>query len=285
MNSIADSSGNRFFALDASMNLKAPLASPTFTGTVTLSGLNSVGIVHSDASGVLTSKLVVEADISNNAVTNDKIANNTLTSDKFVNNNAEFNNTVFGNLSLINNTSGSANVAIGDKVLKNNTSGTTNVGTGVSALENNTTGNGNVAAGLNALKYNTTGGFNTALGIVAGYYNKNSNNTFIGSGSDIDSSASTWSNSTAIGFSSKITASNQITLGTSSETVRIPNMNSVGFVKTDASGNLTTTTSLESSVMPTSEPTNPVAGTFYFNTSSTKLFIFNGSAWKSVTLT
>jgi hypothetical protein len=44
---IADSSGNRIFALDASMNLKAPLENPTFTGTVggitaTMVGLGNV---------------------------------------------------------------------------------------------------------------------------------------------------------------------------------------------------------------------------------------------------
>ena len=395
---IADSNGNPVFPLktnvDASFNLKANLAGPTFTGTVSLSGLNSVGVVHNNASGNLSTSLIVAADITNATITSAKLASNldlsgnptaptqtagnnstriattefvtqaisdasnnisisgititnnktSLGTDALKNNSSGLENTAIGFEALKSNTTGSrntsfgfaslkanttgnnnialganvltlnttgadniaigynaliksivnikniaigsntltstisdGNVAIGDECLFSNTNGYNNVaigrntmrantvgGNGVaigaSALQNNTIGQGNTALGNNALfnntegtlnvalgtlslYENTTGNDNTAIGYKSGYTAKNLTNlknTYIGSNSDIDSSASSWSTSTAIGYNSKITASNQITLGTSSETVRIPKLNSVGVVHTNASGDLST---------------------------------------------
>jgi len=69
---------------------------------------------------------------------------------------------------------------------------------------------------------NTGGDRNTAIGYRAGDATQsNSNNTFIGCETGVQSGASC-SDSTAIGYGAEITASNQVVLGTASETVAIP---------------------------------------------------------------
>lgn len=44
------------------------------TGTVTISNLNSTGIVHNNSSGLLTTSLIVDADITNATISNGKLA-------------------------------------------------------------------------------------------------------------------------------------------------------------------------------------------------------------------
>jgi hypothetical protein len=79
----------------------------------------------------------------------------------------------------------------------------------------------NTVYGYQALLDNTTGANNTAIGYQAGDVNTTgSNNTFLGSLADATSNG--LSNSTAIGYNAKFTASNQITLGVTSTTVRVP---------------------------------------------------------------
>jgi hypothetical protein len=79
----------------------------------------------------------------------------------------------------------------------------------------------NTAYGYQALLTNTTGANNTAIGYQAGDVNiTGAFNTFLGAYADTNSSA--WSRSTAIGANALITASNQIVLGTSMETINVP---------------------------------------------------------------
>jgi hypothetical protein len=54
--------------VDASLNLKADKANPTLTGTVTLSNLNSVGVVHNNINGVLSTSKIVALDINDDVV-------------------------------------------------------------------------------------------------------------------------------------------------------------------------------------------------------------------------
>jgi len=129
-------------------------------------------------------------------------------------------NTIFGNLALANNITGINNTAVGYAALRQNT-GSHNSAAGYNALVSNTTGTYNSAFGSNALSSNTTGSCNTALGYNAGSANVDgSYNTFIGY--NANANAGNYSYSTAIGANSLITGSNQIVLGTSSETVVIP---------------------------------------------------------------
>jgi hypothetical protein len=141
-------------------------------------------------------------------------------------------NTACGQASLTANTSGNANTAVGLAALTTNSTGSSNVAVGNNALQL-TTSSFNTAVGLYALRYNTTAQNNTALGVNAGQNNGTSgasaqNNTFLGANTDIDVATNAWSNSTAIGVSAKITASNQITLGTAAEAVYVPGKLSIG---------------------------------------------------------
>jgi predicted acyltransferase (DUF342 family) len=125
------------------------------------------------------------------------------------------------------NTTSINNVIIGYNALKNSTYSDTNFGgevaIGMSALANATTGGANTGVGHNALLGVTTGRGNVALGFRAGHKDTNGikkevttgiYNTFLGLGAHTD--VSDCANSTAIGFDSTITKSNQIVLGKSS---------------------------------------------------------------------
>jgi hypothetical protein len=133
----------------------------------------------------------------------------------------------------------------------------TNSVIGYQSLNANTSGFQNSAFGYQALLFNTSGANNTAIGYQAGDANTTgSNNTFLGSLADISGTTATWSNSTAIGYNAKITASNQITLGTATETVRVPGMLSItgdsSFNgRVDISGVLSVTSTLNTNVKNT----------------------------------
>jgi predicted acyltransferase (DUF342 family) len=215
----------------------------------------------------MNTKLSVGGDVSMNSnltVMGDVSLNSNLTvNDITVGRGAgsQINNTVVGNSALNSNTTGSTNTAIGWQALKSNTTGSSNVAIGTSALAANTTGDINNAFGASALAANTTGSansafgthsqwsnsiggsntsigysslyfntssYNTALGVDAGKNNRTSgSNTFLGYQTDISGITATWSNSTAVGAGAKITASNQITLGTATEKVYVPGTLSV----------------------------------------------------------
>jgi hypothetical protein len=96
-----------------------------------------------------------------------------------------------------------------------------NTAFGNGTLYNLTTGYRNCAIGYNSMYDCTDESYSTAIGHGSGQKNNGSKNTFLGSNADFDSDTSTWTNSTAIGYDARITASNQISLGTSTETVKI----------------------------------------------------------------
>jgi hypothetical protein len=140
-------------------------------------------------------------------------------------------NTVFGYQALQNNTGGINNVAVGFNALQKNLSGD-NVAIGYNALQANIggpynvavgskalelcTGTANIAIGDSALGNNTTGSDNVAVGHIAGSGNiDGSYNTFIGY---FANNSGSYINSTALGYSAQVTASNQIVLGNSAIT-------------------------------------------------------------------
>ena len=129
--------------------------------------------------------------------------------------------TAFGTNALLNlQSSGSANTSVGVNSGYYTNTGYNNTSVGTYSLQNNSTGSDNVAIGTLALVHNTTASKNTCIGSNSGVsiYN-GSNNTCIGYNAD-----SGFSNSTAIGYNATVTANNQVMLGTSSETVVIPNL-------------------------------------------------------------
>ncbi len=151
----------------------------------------------------------------------------------------------------------------------------TNLAKGQNALGGLTTGTSNIGIGGSSLLTATTGSSNVAIGASAGSkVITGSNNTFLGAQTTFDASANTWSNSTAIGYGATINASNQITIGTSTENVVVPGTTSLGDL----------TKSISTSVTPTTyNPiTQPLSNTnngflyYYFTTVGTTSFVYNG---------
>jgi len=147
-------------------------------------------------------------------------------------------NVAVGPLCLSTATSGGSNCAIGAYVLPAITSGSNNIGIGFNTLYSVSVGLYNIGIGREALR-NTTSSNNTALGFQAGYAGTpntiGSNNTYIGY--QTGANANGYNNSTAIGAAATITSHNQVVIGTSNETIRIPGKVSVG---TDFSANFVT---------------------------------------------
>jgi hypothetical protein len=164
--------------------------------------------------------------INNIGIGNESLRNNITSS----------NNIAFGYKSLTNNI-GSSNIAIGSESLLSNTANY-NIGIGEVSLQLNTTGQQNIGIGYGSLQYNTTGSSNVALGVNSGVNNISGNsNTFVGANAGLNSTTQ-YSNSTAIGYNSKITNSNQIVLGTTTENVFIPGRYlKIGGTYNPASGN------------------------------------------------
>jgi len=140
------------------------------------------------------------------------------------------NNTANGNEALYNNTTAIQNTAIGFRALYTNSTGIQNTAVGAVSLFSNSTGNNNVAVGKHSLYANTVGNDNSSLGYQSLMNNiSGNNNVAIGKHSlfsNVDGSNNTalgymayyqgsYSNSTAIGYGSVISADNQIRFGNS----------------------------------------------------------------------
>jgi hypothetical protein len=149
------------------------------------------------------------------------------------------NNTAIGNQALysnktgINNTSigyyascytnGNNNTSIGWNALKSNTTGSSNTSLGEQSLNSLITGNYNVGTGALTLNANIIGSYNTAIGYYAGINDISGNyNTYLGYKTGTSNAIIGYHHSTAIGFESNISGSNQIVLGTSTESVYLP---------------------------------------------------------------
>jgi len=148
-------------------------------------------------------------------------------------------NVGMGSYALSSLTSGTQNMAFGMYSCSSITSGQDNVGVGYYTL-GNATNNYNVAIGSSA-GFNVKSGYqNTLIGHEAGYsmtggyqntyigqdsgrnLGQGHQNTLIGSNTTFDIESANYNNSTALGYGATISASNQVVLGTSTETVTIP---------------------------------------------------------------
>lgn len=113
-------------------------------------------------------------------------------------------------------TTGNGNVFTGTYTGQSNTTGTGNIFSGYKAGTANTTGGNNVFIGFEAGVHNTTAGGNTFVGYRTGYNNTSgTNNTFIGRDSGVKDNT-IFSNSTAIGYQARVTASNRVRIGNDS---------------------------------------------------------------------
>lgn len=133
-----------------------------------------------------------------------------------------------------NNTGVRSNVAIGTNALKTNNLGRYSTAIGVDALTalSGQSFSQNVAVGYRSLYLATDCTDCVAVGVTTGaQVLTGSRNTFLGTGTNF-SSATQHNDSTAVGYGALITASNQIVLGRSTETVNIP-----GKIQANGTGN------------------------------------------------
>jgi trimeric autotransporter adhesin len=195
-------------AQQTALNLKANLASPTFTGKISLNdGGDSVFVGEG-------------AGLNDDASANSNVG---VGYQALYTSTTGIRNTAIGYESLLSNT-GSYNTAVGYVALYSNTTGVLNIANGSSALYSNTTGSFNTANGGSALYSNTTGSFNTAVGLNAGTYitggiNLNtvtSNSVFLGA--NTKALADSQTNQIVIGYNTTGLGSNTAILGNSSIT-------------------------------------------------------------------
>ena len=116
----------------------------------------------------------------------------------------------------------SNNIGLGINVFKNtSTIGINNIGIGGNVFVTNTTGKNNIGIGGNVFITNTNGQNNIGIGNDSGNNVQGTNNTMLGSNTG-QSNNNIYNNSTAIGYGSIVSASNQIVMGTMNECVTIP---------------------------------------------------------------
>jgi trimeric autotransporter adhesin len=133
------------------------------------------------------------------------------------NNTNTYGNVAVGSKALYAFTIGQYSTAIGYQSLFSATSAYSNSATGFQSMYFNTTGSYNTANGLYSLYDNTTGQYNTAVGLSSLFQNTTgSGNTALGTFADVSSAA--LQNATAVGYSTIVTASNQVMLGNTSVT-------------------------------------------------------------------
>jgi hypothetical protein len=131
---------------------------------------------------------------------------------------------------------GSYNVGIGDSVMADSGGVTYSVGVGWEAVKQ-ARGQLNTGIGVRALTgYTNSGmagvGYNTGIGAYAGAYDLSGyNNTYLGANSgQINTNYATYHDSTAVGYGAVVTASNQIMLGRSSESIAVLGKMGIGTV-------------------------------------------------------
>ena len=151
--------------------------------------------------------------------------------------NTGYSNTALGNYAMFNATTAYQNTALGTGSMYLLTTGKNNVSMGGNAGQSITTGSDNTNIGQQTMFSGSNGNAsqNTCVGSQTGWYiNGNcnvavgynagggmtgNNNTVIGSNSNCSAGVN---NSTAIGYGASVTTSNQIMLGTVTESVVIP---------------------------------------------------------------
>lgn len=209
------------------LNLKANIASPTFTGKITtpdilVSNLTASQIVATDANDNLVSlatatypslselryvkgvtsalqtQLGAKANLASPTFTGTvNMATLAMSADATINGltvgrggGAITGNTAVGIRSLQVNTTGNNNTSIGFESLKSNTTGGNNNAIGLQSLFSNTTGVSNNAIGWQSLRENISGNNNIAIGV----YSLNSNTA--GSNNNVIGSTALFSNTT-----------------------------------------------------------------------------------------
>jgi hypothetical protein len=195
-------------AQQTALDLKANLASPTFTGKISLND-GGYSVFVGEGAG-----LNDDASANKNVgVGYQALRANTIGSF----------NTANGHEALYSNTTGDINTANGHEALYSNTTGSANTANGYAAL-GNATGSFNTAFGAAALYSNTTGINNIAVGSNAGMYitgdvtdnTVTDNSVFLGT--NTKALADSQTNQIVIGYDATGLGSNTAILGNSSIT-------------------------------------------------------------------
>lgn len=188
-----------FSDIHDAIGLAAPLASPSFTGAVTLPHTTDSGSgVVMKGTDRFMHDYVPAGGSGDNTFVGARAGNFTMAATNGFPHEASYNVGV-GADALQSNTTGFENVAVGARALQANTTGSISVAIGFDALLVNTTGYGNVAIGQDTMITNTTGFYNTAVGTDALYYNSTGNHN-TGCGNSAMSYLMVGSENTAIGF-------------------------------------------------------------------------------------
>lgn len=122
-------------------------------------------------------------------------------------------NTAIGCQSLYSITIGYADVANGYQAMYSNTEGQSNIAIGYQALDQNVTHDYSTAIGVHACS-NTDGGSNTCVGYASGDYYNFANSTFVGM--NAYPAGDGYTNCMALGYNSRLGASNRAVIGNSS---------------------------------------------------------------------
>lgn len=228
-----------FDAVETAMALKAPLASPTFTGTVagitkSMVGLGNVDNTADTAKPVSTAQqtaLNLKANLAGATFTADLVINGlTAGAGNGLSANTAFgasalsagasaqNRTAIGAFALTSST-GNNNTAVGAFAAAAFVSGANNTAIGQSALDAATSGTNNTAVGNGALSGSTGSTEATAVGAAAGAGATGIRGTYLGASAG--NTTTTGTNNTVIGFNAQAAsagASDTVTLGNSSIT-------------------------------------------------------------------
>ena len=154
------------------MSSKAPKASPTFTGTVTIptTASSATGVIYKGADRFIHNFEHPTGDtavpVGYNTFVGVNAGNFAMGSTATQTHHGSY-NSAMGYAALYSNTTGYQNSAMGLQALDSNTTGYQNSAMGMHALYSNTTGCYNSAMGMYALYSNTTGCYNSAMGMRA----------------------------------------------------------------------------------------------------------------------
>ena len=251
--------------IQSQLNTISANTSSFLTNNNVFTGTNQFGVMTFTTSinGISTSVFNYLSGLSSNIQTQ---LNNLSTSiSAILTNNNTFSglNTFTNNLVLnghVNQTLTGSNVQYGSNALNAITTGIVNSAFGNYALATNSTSNYNCAFGNfssiyttggqnssfggNSLQSNTSGNYNSVLGFYSGSnITTGSFNTCLGANTNIPATSNM---STAVGYGASCSTSNQVVLGTSTETVVIPgqftfnnNINSISSTKFSYLANVT----------------------------------------------
>jgi uncharacterized protein (TIGR02145 family) len=189
------------------LDLKAPLASPTLTGTplapTAAAGTNTTQIATTQfVTGAITTAKAGVVPYTGATQAVDLGAYNLTVNGVSVGTGSGVNassNAAIGNDALSQNTTGVINTALGLRALSKNTIGSYNTATGAGALSNNIDGNYNTANGMDALTHNMTGWNNTANGERALFNNTTGGNN-TATGNNALSGNTTGTGNIAVGY-------------------------------------------------------------------------------------